>query len=97
MAPDSTTAGATSDCLVPAALLPAWVKSAGIRPRGALSCRLLALQVHELDKRVLQSHSAPLMVNYIYKSTVVQGSLNMDEFCEPIKGEHSAVRPCLCS
>eukprot|EP00891_Asterochloris_glomerata_P009209 jgi/Astpho2/9209/Aster-07167 len=43
-------------------------------------------QVHEQDKRVLQSHSAPLMVNYIYKSTVVQGSLNMDEFCEPIKG-----------
>ena len=46
---------------------------------------------------MLQSHSAPLMVNYIYKSTVVQGSLNMDEFCEPIKGEHSAVYPPLCS
>ena len=66
------------------------ISGKGIRPGGAFSCRLLLLQVHEQDKRVLQSHSAPLMVNYIYKSTVVQGSLNMDEFCEPIKGEHSA-------
>ena len=47
----------------------------------------VALQVYEVNKKLLQEHAAPLMAIYLHGVAVVREELNMDVYKKLVKGE----------